>query len=72
MVLILQQKKKYDTTKILDDDIEGGREERAFRMWIYSLGLPDVYITNLYEGYKPGIVNWKIVDKKVKKNFGYC
>ena len=41
-------------------------------MWIYSLGLPNVYIINLYEEYKPGIVNWKIVDKKVKKNFGYC
>ena len=24
-------------------------EERAFRMWIYNLGLPEVYITNLYE-----------------------
>ena len=44
-------------------------EERVFRMWIYNLGLPEVYIINLYEGYKPGIVNWKIVGKKVKKKF---
>ena len=51
-------------------------------MWINSLGLPDVYVNNLYEEcktgllmlqiidkIKPGIVNWKIVDKKVKNKF---
>jgi len=51
-------------------------------MWINSLGLPEVYINNLYEEskngllmlqildkVKPGIVNWKIVDKKVKNPF---
>ncbi len=76
------EQEKYDAAKLLDDDIEGGREERAFRMWINSLGLPDVYVNNLYEEcktgllmlqiidkIKPGIVNWKIVDKKVKNKF---
>ena len=76
------EQEKVDTAKLLDDDIEGGREERAFRMWINSLGLPEVYINNLYEEskngllmlqildkVKPGIVNWKIVDKKVKNPF---
>ena len=72
----------YDAAKLLDDDVEGGREERAFRMWINSLGLDGVYINNLYEEskdgilllkvidkVKPGIVNWKIVDKKPKNPF---
>ena len=76
------EQEKNDTAKLLDDDIEGEREERAFRMWINSLGLPDVYVNNLYEEcktgllmlqiidkIKPGIVNWKIVDKKVKNKF---
>ena len=57
-------RKKYDTTKILDDDIEGGREERAFRMWIYSLGLPDVYITNLYEDTNLELLIGKLLTKK--------
>ena len=65
----------------------GAREERAFRMWINSLGLNDeegepIHINNLYEEskdgtlmlrtldkIKPGVVNWKIVDKKPNNPF---
>ena len=51
-------------------------------MWINSLGIPDVYINNLYEEsksgvllckvidkVKPGTVNWKIIDKNPKNPF---
>ena len=78
---------KYEAAKLLDDDIEGAREERAFRMWINSLGLNDdngepIHINNLYEEskdgilllrtlekIKPGVVNWKVVDKKANNPF---
>jgi len=78
---------KYEAAKLLDDDVEGAREERAFRMWINSLGLNDdagdpIHINNLYEEskdgilllrtlekIKPGVVNWKIVDKKPSNPF---
>ena len=78
---------KYEAAKLLDDDVEGAREERAFRMWINSLGLNDdngepIHINNLYEEskdgilllrtlekIKPGVVNWKIVDKKANNPF---
>jgi hypothetical protein len=76
------EQEKIDTAKLLDDDIEGAREERAFRMWINSLGVPDLYINNLYEEsktgvllckvidkVKPGTVNWKIIDKNPKNPF---
>ena len=33
---------------IIDDDIEGTKEERAFRMWINSLGIEDVFINSLF------------------------
>ena len=77
----------YEAAKLLDDDVEGAREERAFRMWINSLGLNDeegepIHINNLYEEskdgtlmlrtldkIKPGVVNWKIVDKKPNNPF---
>ena len=77
----------YEAAKLLDDDVEGAREERAFRMWINSLGLSDeqgdpIHINNLYEEskdgtlmlrtldkIKPGVVNWKIVDKKPNNPF---
>ena len=81
------EEEKYEAAKLLDDDVEGAREERAFRMWINSLGLNDdagepIHINNLYEEskdgilllrtlekIKPGVVNWKIVDKKPSNPF---
>ena len=54
--------------KLLDDDVEGAREERAFRMWINSLGLNDdagdpIHINNLYEESKDGILMLRTLDK---------
>jgi len=61
---------------LMDFDSEGSREERAFRMWIQSLGID---CNNLYEDSKdglcliktidkvqPNIVDWKKVDQKPK------
>lgn len=39
---------------LLDDDIQGTREERQFRLWINSLELPDVYVNNLFEDVRDG------------------
>merc|ERR1719409_783781 len=62
----------------LEGDESDSREERAFRMWINSLGL-DTQVNNLieecYDGLliletmdkiNPGVVDWKKVDKKPK------
>jgi hypothetical protein len=67
---------------ILNDDIEGSRDERAFRFWINSLNIDDLYINNLYEECRDGlvllkvihkldntVVNWKIVDKNPNNKF---
>lgn len=64
------------------DDIEGSREERAFRLWINSLGIDGVFVNNLYEEardgmilckvcdrIKPGSVDWKRYTDKPKLNF---
>jgi plastin-1 len=59
------------------DDVEGSRDERAFRFWINSLNIDDVYINNLYEECRDGLVLLKVLDKldktvvdwrKVEKN----
>ena len=76
------EEEQYEAAKLLGDDAEGSREERAFRMWINSLGLPDLYINNLYEEsrsgvllvkvidkIKPGSVNWKKVDETSTNKF---
>ena len=76
------QEEKLMANKLLDDDEEGGREERSFRTWINSLKLEGVKkVNNLYEEcrnailllkmidkIKPGTVNWKIVELKNLKN----
>lgn len=62
---------------IVDDDIEGSRDERAFRFWINSLNIDDLYINNLYDECRDGLVLLKVINKldgtivdwkKVEKN----
>mmetsp|Transcript_34114 Transcript_34114/g.59514 ORF Transcript_34114/g.59514 Transcript_34114/m.59514 type:complete len:627 (-) Transcript_34114:103-1983(-) len=52
-----------DLTSLLEDDVEGTREERAFRMWINSLTIEDLYINNLYEDVRDGLCFLKVIDK---------
>lgn len=75
---------EYAAAAMLDDDIEGAREERAFRMWINSLNIDGVYInSDLFDECRDGIllckvihklndkaVDWKKVDMKPKNDFG--
>ena len=48
---------------LLDDDEGDCREERAFRMWMNSLGLKKTYVNNLYEDARGGLVLLKVIDK---------
>lgn len=81
---VLNEEEKEEIKKygMLDDDIEGSRDERAFRFWINSLNIDDLYINNLYEACKDGlvllkvihkldntVVNWKTVDKNPNNKF---
>jgi hypothetical protein len=56
-------KEEYDAAAMIDDDIEGSREERAFRLWINSLGIEDVYVNNLYDDCKDGVILSKVIQK---------
>lgn len=56
-------KEEYDAAALIDDDIEGSREERAFRLWINSLGIPDVYVNNLYDDCQDGVLLCRVIDK---------
>jgi len=48
---------------MMDDDVGDTREERAFRMWINTLGIDNLYINNLFEDCKDGLVLLKVIDK---------
>lgn len=47
----------------LNWDDSGSKEERAFRFWINSLGMEDVFVDNLYTDCNDGIVILKVCDK---------
>lgn len=58
---------EYEAAKMLEDDIEGSRDERAFRLWINSLNIEDVYVNNLYDEARDGSLLLKVIDK-IKPN----
>lgn len=57
------EEEKYMAAGLLEDDIGDSREERAFRLWINSLGINDTYINNLYEDVCDGVVLLQVMDK---------
>jgi len=79
----LEEEEEKQLAGLMDDDVGDSREERAFRMWMNSLGLgDDFYINNLFEDCKdglallkaidkiePGTVSWKKVEKKPNNKF---
>ena len=48
---------EFEAAGIIDDDIEGSREERAFRLWINSMQIDNCYVeNNLFEEVRDGLV----------------
>lgn len=56
-------KEELEKAGILEDDFGDSREERAFRMWINSLGVKDLYLNSLFEDVKDGLALLKTIDK---------
>jgi len=48
---------------LLEDDEGDSREERAFRMWMNSLGIKNLYVNNLFTDATSGLVLLKVIDK---------
>jgi hypothetical protein len=77
-----EEMEAYEKVGIIDDDVEGSRDERAFRFWVNSLNIEDVYVNDLIDDFrtgvvplkvmdklKPGLINWKTVDKNPNNTF---
>mmetsp|Transcript_29274 Transcript_29274/g.36359 ORF Transcript_29274/g.36359 Transcript_29274/m.36359 type:complete len:564 (+) Transcript_29274:61-1752(+) len=47
---------EVEAAGLIDDDIEGAREERAIRMWINSMQIENCFIDNLFEEIRDGLV----------------
>jgi len=78
-------KEESDKAGLDDEDLSDSREERAFRMWINSLGIPGVYLNNLFDDLcdglallktidkiEPGLVEWKKAELKANNVFKKC
>jgi len=55
-------KEELEKAGLMDDDFGDSREERAFRMWINSLGIKDLYVNSLFEDVKDGLGLLKVID----------
>lgn len=59
----LKEEEQKELAGLMDDDAGDSREERAFRMWINTLGIDNLYINNLFEDCKDGLALLKVIDK---------
>jgi len=59
----LKAEEEKELAGLMNDDAGDSREERAFRMWINTLGLGDLYINNLFEDCHDGLTLLKVIDK---------
>lgn len=49
-------KEEFEAAGLIDDDIEGTREERAYRMWINSMQIENCFVEDLFEECRDGLV----------------
>eukprot|EP00830_Metopus_es_P019437 TRINITY_DN717_c0_g1_i2.p1 TRINITY_DN717_c0_g1~~TRINITY_DN717_c0_g1_i2.p1 ORF type:complete len:431 (+),score=99.73 TRINITY_DN717_c0_g1_i2:96-1295(+) len=59
----VEKKKEVEKATLLDDAKDASKEERTFMLWINSLGLDGVIVTNLYSDFKDGLIPLKVIDK---------
>lgn len=68
---------EYQAAKLVCDDIEATKEERTFRFWINSLDIENLYVNDLFEEARDGLILLKVIHKldptaidwkKVEKN----
>ena len=81
--LTKEEQDEYEAAGMIDDDVEGTKEERMFTRWINSLGIEDVFVNDLFSDFNDGIllckvihfindtaIDWKKIDKAPKNDFG--
>lgn len=60
-------KEEYDAAVLGDEDDEGSKEERSFRLWINSLGIMDgeeqLFVRNIYEEARDGLLLLKVIHR---------
>lgn len=73
---------EYEAAGMIDDDVAGTREERTFRFFINALGIEGIYINDVVDDCRDGLVlaavchrindkcvDWKKINKAPKNDF---
>lgn len=73
---------EYEAAGMIDDDVAGTREERTFRFFINALGIEGIYINDVIDDCRDGLVlaavchridpkcvDWKKIDKNPNNDF---
>lgn len=58
----ITKEEELELAGLLEDDYGDSREERAFRMWMNSLGIDGLYVNSLYEDCKDGLILLKVLN----------
>jgi plastin-1 len=58
----LTEEEQAELAGLMNDDVGDSREERAFRMWMNTLGIPDFYINGLFQDCKDGLQLLRVMD----------
>jgi plastin-1 len=75
-------KEEYDSAAMIDDNVNGDKDERTFRIWVNTLNLEGVDVDDLYAAFNDGMlvnkiiesidptaVNWKAIDANPNNDF---
>lgn len=60
--LSITEQEAFNAQEFMDEDSEGTREERVFRIWMNSLSIEGLFVTNLFEDSKNGLALLKVFD----------
>lgn len=47
---------EFEAAGLIDDDIDGARDERAIRLWINSMQIENCFVENLFEEIRDGLI----------------
>ena len=54
---------EFEAAGLIDDDIEGTKEERVYRLWINSMQIENCFVENLFEEIRDGLVILRVCDR---------
>ena len=62
LVIPEEKKKQIEMVSMVEEIQAGTKEERTFQLWMNTLGMKGIYVNNIYDDLKDGLIILKIID----------